>query len=580
MPCASMGLTPANLTRKPCDLQESGVSKQIVKVPDLGGADEVEVIEIPVAAGELVAEDDSIVVLESDKASMEVPSPLAGTVVRVLVSEGQKVTEGDDLLEVETEEEQSADTAVESDEQVTESEQPVAAESEPESRETEVSAEATAQNIVVPDLGGTEAVEVIEVMVKAGDEVEKEDTLLVMESDKASMEMPAPFGGVIETFTVKVGDEITSDQIVGSMLTAESGSAAAEPTSADKTSNSTAPKPDSKATQARQKSDTAEKVENINQKHSAITLTQADQIDRPGASVYAGPAVRGLARDLGVNLSEVSGSGPKNRILKEDVQTWVKQRLSDGPVTTGSGIPPVPGVDFAAFGEIALEKMSGIQKATVTNMSRSWLNVPHVTQFDRADITELETFRATLKQEMEERGTKLTPLPFLLKACALALRENPKFNASLHSDGEHLVMKNYFHIGMAVDTPNGLLVPVIRDVLEKSLWDLAAESADLAARARARKLKPVEMQGGCFTVSSLGGIGGDGFTPIVNAPEVGILGVSKLRIDPVWNGSEFLPRKMLPLCLSYDHRVVNGADGGKFLSFLCQLLADIRRFML
>ena len=560
------------------------MSKQIVKVPDLGGADEVEVIEIPVAAGEEISEDDSIVVLESDKASMEVPSPYKGTVITLLVSEGQKVTEGDDLLEIETGTAEPVEEAVETNQKTIEpvekadtiAQPEPEPEPEPEPAEAEPVSRSTTQNIVVPDLGGSEAVEVIELMVQVGDQVNKEDTLLVMESDKASMELPSPHGGKIETLSVAVGDTIVSDQVVGSIVIEAQSSAEAQPSVASKASKSIAEKTAAAETIPTSKTDAADKIKSIEQP----PVTSPGPGPRAGAEVYAGPAVRGLARDLGVDLTEVSGSGPKGRILKEDVESWVKRRLQEGPAVTGSVLPAIPEVDFAAFGDIELQKMSGIQKATVQNMSRSWLNVPHVTQFDRADITELENFRASLKREMEEKGTKLTPLPFLLKACALALRENPRFNASLHADGAHLVVKKYFHIGMAVDTPHGLLVPVIRDVLEKSLWDLAAESADLAARARTRKLKPMEMQGGCFTISSLGGIGGDGFTPIVNTPEVAILGVSKLRTDPIWDGSEFVPRKMLPLCLSYDHRVVNGADAGKFITFLCQLLADIRRFML
>jgi pyruvate dehydrogenase E2 component (dihydrolipoamide acetyltransferase) len=292
--------------------------------------------------------------------------------------------------------------------------------------------------------------------------------------------------------------------------------------------------------------------------------------------------VRKLARELGVDLAAVRGSGPKDRILKEDVQEFVKRALQGGGTgpTTGAGIPPVPEVDFAKFGAIDVQPLSKIDKVTAANMHRSWLNVPHVTQFDEADITELEAFRAEMKAEGEQRGTRLTPLPFILKACAAALKDNPKLNRSISADGENFVYKQYVHIGMAVDTPAGLVVPVIRDVDQKSLWQLAEETADLAVRAKDRKLKPQEMQGGCFSISSLGSIGGTGFTPVVNAPEVAILGVSKLAMKPVWNGSDFEPRKMLPLCLSYDHRAVNGADAGRFTTQLCSLLADIRRLLL
>jgi len=298
--------------------------------------------------------------------------------------------------------------------------------------------------------------------------------------------------------------------------------------------------------------------------------------------VYAGPAVRKLARELGVSLDQVTGSGPKGRILKENLQDFVKQALSAAPAGTsgGSGIPAIPEVDFAAFGEVDVQPLTKMDKITAANMQRSWLNVPHVTQFDEADISDLETFRAGMKAEAEQRGVKLTPLPFLLKACAVALRDNPRINASLAANGEEIVYKHYVHIGMAVDTPAGLVVPVIRDVDRKTLWDLAAETAEMAEKARQRKLTPADMQGGCFTISSLGGIGGVGFTPIVNSPQAAILGVSKMAVKPVWDGSEFQPRKMLPLALSYDHRSVNGGDGGRFLTQLTALLGDIRRLLL
>ena len=295
------------------------------------------------------------------------------------------------------------------------------------------------------------------------------------------------------------------------------------------------------------------------------------------APVYAGPAVRQLAREMGITLGEVSGSGPKGRILREDLRAYVKTRLAAPP---SAALPTLPDVDFAAFGPIETVALSNIQKATVTNMSRSWLNVPHVTQFDYADVTELEAFRDSLKPEMAQRGNKLTPLPFLLLAVARALREHPRFNAALAPDGVNLVLKKYCHVGIAVDTPQGLVVPVIRDVDRKTVWELAAEARELADKARNRKLKLAEMQGACFTISSLGNIGGEGFTPIVNAPEVAILGVSKLAVRPVWNGQEFLPRKTLPLSLSYDHRVINGADAGNFLTYLVAVLGDLRRLLL
>ena len=313
----------------------------------------------------------------------------------------------------------------------------------------------------------------------------------------------------------------------------------------------------------------------------AAAATPAGTVTPQARDVYAGPAVRKLAREFGVALAEVSGSGPRGRILKEDLQDYVQKALKDGPAPAkGAGLPPVPEVDFAAFGPVTVEQRGKLDKLTAANMQRSWLNVPHVTQFDDADITELETFRRSLKEEAAARGTRLTPLPFLLKACATALRAHPKFNASLSEGGNGLAFKDYVHVGMAVDTPVGLMVPVIRDVDRKSLWELAEEVLTVAEQARERKLKPAAMQGGCFTVSSLGGIGGRGFTPIVNTPEVGILGVGRAGVQPVWDGSAFQPRTLLPLALSYDHRVINGGDGGRFMATLLALLGDIRRLLL
>jgi len=305
----------------------------------------------------------------------------------------------------------------------------------------------------------------------------------------------------------------------------------------------------------------------------------ADNRSAPaGSGVYAGPAVRKLAREFGVQLPLVAGTGPRGRVLKEDLQHYVQKALSgQSPAGGGAAIPAIPAVDFAKFGEVEVTERSKLDKLTAMNMQRSWLNVPHVTQFDEADITELEQFRAGLKAEAEQRGTRLTPMPFILKACAVALRDNPKFLSSLANDGEQLVYKRYTHIGMAVDTPAGLVVPVIRDVDRKSIWELAEDVLELATKARDRKLSPGDMQGGCFTISSLGSIGGTGFTPIVNAPEVGILGVSRAAVKPVWDGQAFAPRNMLPLALSYDHRVINGGDGGRFMSRLVALLGDIRQ---
>jgi pyruvate dehydrogenase E2 component (dihydrolipoamide acetyltransferase) len=425
---------------------------------------------------------------------------------------------------------------------------------------------AVEQNVVVPDLGTPDAVEVIEIMVAPGDTIAEGDSLLVLESDKASMEIPAPFAGVLVSLAVGQGSEVCQGDVIGIVRGLEGEVA-------DAAVNEPAPDSASPPAVARAPGPVVEE---------AAIVSAASANSETGATVYAGPAVRKLAREFGVDLTAVKGSGPRHRILKEDLQSYVKNSLrgSATVAAVGTGIPPIPAVDFAAFGEVDIQPLTKMDKLTAANMQRSWLNVPHVTQFDDADVTDMETFRGELKAEAAQRGVKLTPLPFLLKACATALKDNPRLNASLAADGENIVYKHYVNIGMAVATPAGLLVPVIRDVDKKNLWDLAAETAELAQKAKERKLKPNEMQGGCFTISSLGGIGGIGFTPIVNAPEVAILGVSKLAVKPVWNGEEFKPRKLLPLALSYDHRTVNGADGGGFLTQVVSILADIRRLLL
>lgn len=453
------------------------------------------------------------------------------------------------------------------------------------------------QAVTVPDLGGTDEVEVIEVVVADGASVSPEQTLIIVESDKASMEIPAPGAGVVRGISVKVGDRVRQGDTI---LMLETGSGM-EVASVDEPTP--APAPPAKESAAAAASamtpaanassvvpaapivtsagDTVTGIQRVQEKEQWRATEQPLQRALPKAAlVYAGPAVRQLARDLGVTLADIAGSGPKGRILKEDVQSWVKTRLAAAPANTATVLPSLPEVDFAAFGPVETVALSNIQKATVGNMLRSWLNVPHVTQFDFADVTDLEAFRSSLKPEMQQRNNKLTPLAFLLVAVARALRDHPRFNASLHPDGAQLVLKQYFHVGIAVDTPQGLVVPVIRDVNTKSIWELAAEARELADKARNRKLKLVDMQGSCFTISSLGNIGGEGFTPIVNAPEVAILGVSKLAVRPVWSGTEFLPRKTLPLALSYDHRVINGADAGQFMSSLVATLGDIRRLLL
>ncbi|MBM7423336.1 dihydrolipoyllysine-residue acetyltransferase [Spongiibacter marinus] len=559
------------------------MTKETIKIPDLGGGEGVEVIEVCVAVGDVVEQEDSLLVLESDKASMEVPAPKSGKVVSIAMSVGDSVSEGDAILELEVAEgsdepasESAAESAPEPD---AAAEQTSAADDDTDGGNDTAGAAQPAstaertETVKVPDVGGGEGIEVIELCVAEGDEVNEGDSLIVLESDKASMEVPAPFTGVVSAMLIKVGDAASEGTAIAEMRVAGANSvsdAKAEQTAAPAEK---ADAPMSAEPEPKNEASTAAR-------EGASTSSPSPAPAAPGEQVYAGPAVRKLAREFGIDLSKVSGSGPRKRIVKEDLHAYVKQLAKVPAAAAGGGIEPIPDVDFAKFGEVDIQPLSKLDKLTAANMHRSWLNLPHVTQFDDADITELEDFRREMKKEAEQRGVKLTPLPFLLKAAAAALRGNAKFNASLSADGESIVYKHYVHIGMAVDTPAGLVVPVIRDVDKKSLWELAEETAELAKKARERKLKPADMQGGCFTISSLGNIGGTGFTPIINAPEVAILGVSKLAVKPVWDGDSFQPRKLLPLSLSYDHRVINGADAGKFFTELAQMLADIRRLLL
>ncbi len=533
-----------------------------VLVPDLSGATDVDVVEVLVKDGDTVAEGDSLIVLETDKASMEVPAPKDGVVVSMKINVDDQVNEGDLLMEL----------------QVGSSAAPAVVESAPAAAPAPEAAPAAPapvaggkENIMIPDLSGATDVDVVEVLVKDGDSVEEGDSLIVLETDKASMEVPAPKAGTVVSMKINEGDTVNE----GDLLLELEVSGGAAPAPAAPAAAPAAPVPAAPASSAPAKAAPA-----------AGNVDKA-ALEKRNKTVHAGPAVRAIAREFGVDLSLVTGTGRRGRIVKEDVQAYVKGALKQlaeapkgGAVTGGSGIPAIPEVDFSKFGEIEVEKLSKIAKVTRDNMSRCWLNIPHVTQFDKADITELEAFRKEMKDEAAKSGVKLTPLPFMLKAIAIALKEHPKFNASLHADGEHIVYKKYVNIGMAVDTPNGLMVPVIKDADKKSIYELSKEAIELAGKAKDRKLKPDEMQGACFTISSLGGIGGTGFTPIVNAPEVAILGVSKADIEPRWNGKEFEPRKMLPLCLSYDHRAINGGDAGKFLTYLNGLLSDIRRLVL
>jgi len=429
---------------------------------------------------------------------------------------------------------------------------------------------ALAEIIKVPDLGGAEKVEVIEVLVAVGDVIAAEQSLVVVESEKASMEVPSPKAGKILSIKVKVGDKVSEGNPIVELEVSDVGAIHESPL--QKSASVEKPAPVEKTT-------TTAPVAKPSVANSSVPIVGANNHLplQSAAGIYAGPAVRKLARELGINLNEVKATGPRGRLQKDDLHNYIRSALEKAK-QGGGALPKIPDIDFSKFGEIELEPMSKIARVTAENMQRSWLNVPHVTQFDDADLTELDQLRNELKADGEKRGIKLTPLAFLLKASAIALKQHPKLNTSLHNDGKHFVRKKYIHIGLAVDTPVGLMVPVLRDVDKKDIWQLAQEVVDLSNKARDGKLKPAEMQGGCFTISSLGAIGGTGFTPVVNAPEVAILGVSKAQMKPVWNGKSFEPRNMLPLCLSYDHRAINGADAGRFMTTLVDVIAKIKNY--
>ncbi|WP_085917091.1 dihydrolipoyllysine-residue acetyltransferase [Halomonas sp. CSM-2] len=569
---------PAPEPSKPAAKKASGGKQTVdIKVPDLGGSDNVEIIEVAVGEGDEVDAEDTLITLESDKASMDVPSPHTGKIVSFSVKEGDTVSEGDVIgqMEIAGEGDDAEDTADEQTSSQASSEPQAAAEQHDEPEEA-ASGEPARKEIRVPDLSGSSDVPIIEIGVAAGDEVNEEDPLITLESDKASMDVPSPYKGKLLELTVKEGDTVSEGDVIGYIEVAGVEQAAPKKAAPEKAQPQSASPSSAKSAESPAGTPSPE-------------AQMASHKPRDGKLVHAGPAVRMLARELGVDLGLVKPSGPKDRVLKEDVQAYVKQAIANqgkaqagaAPAATGgAGIPPIPEVDFSQFGEVEEKPMGRLLKMGATNLHRSWLNVPHVTQFDEADITELENFRKSMKAEAEAQGAKLTPLPFMVKACAFALRKFPQFNVSLKGDGETLVWKNYVHIGVAVDTPEGLMVPVVRNADQKSLIEIAKEMAELGKKAQSKKLKRDEMTGGCFTISSLGSIGGTAFTPIVNAPEVAILGVSKSQMKPVWDGSAFQPRLMMPLSLSYDHRAINGADAARFTAFLADVLTDIRRLLL
>lgn len=445
------------------------------------------------------------------------------------------------------------------------------------------------KTIALTDVGDFQDIEIIEILIAAGDVVEAEQSIIVLESDKATMEIPSPFAGTIESLSVKVGDRLNEGDKIATLVSSGAAEASVDPAPAEAVEAEAAtvedePEPPAEVTAAVAPDIDEQKASATPGKklkpHPGAEAGMA--VSSSGKTIHASPSIRRYARELGVNLEQVIGSGPKGRLLKADVKAFVKSAMSSGASAGGSGISvsSLPEIDHSKFGAVETVALSRIQKISGAHLHRSWVTVPHVTQFDDADITELEAFRKGLAKDAEKKGVRLTPLIFLMKAVVSALREFPGFNASLDASGENLIMKKYFHIGIAVDTPNGLVVPVVRDVDQKGLFDLAAELGELSARARDGKLSPADMQGGCFTISSLGGIGGTYFTPIVNAPEVAILGVSRSKMQPVFIDGEFVPRLILPLGLSYDHRVIDGAQAARFTNFLSQVISDIRRVLL
>ncbi|KAE9530277.1 pyruvate dehydrogenase complex dihydrolipoyllysine-residue acetyltransferase [Testudinibacter aquarius] len=526
-----------------------------VSVPDIGG-DEVNVTEIMVKVGDSVSEEQSLLTVEGDKASMEVPAPFAGVVKEILVVAGDKVSTGSLIMRFETAAAASA-----------------AAPAQAEAAAPTASAAPSIVDVNVPDIGGDE-VNVTEIMVNVGDSISEEQSLITVEGDKASMEVPAPFAGVLKEILIKVGDKVSTGSLIMRFEVAGAAPAqAAAPQAATTAKAESAPSTSAAAPQ---------------------TVSTQQEVTASAVFAHATPVVRRLAREFGVNLDKVKGTGRKGRILKEDVQAYVKNAIKlvesgavaatagAAPSGAGLGLLPWPKVDFSKFGEVEEVELGRIQKISGANLHRNWVMIPHVTQWDKADITDLEAFRKeqNVLAEKQKLDVKITPLVFIMKAVAKALEAYPRFNSSISEDAQRLTLKKYINIGVAVDTPNGLVVPVFRDVNKKGIIELSRELAEISKKARAGKLTASDMQGGCFTISSLGGIGGTHFTPIVNAPEVAILGVSKSEMTPVWNGKEFSPRLMLPLSLSYDHRVIDGADGARFVTFINGVLSDLRRLVM
>ncbi|MEZ8012779.1 MULTISPECIES: pyruvate dehydrogenase complex dihydrolipoyllysine-residue acetyltransferase [Vibrio] len=553
---AAAPAAPAVEAAAPVAAAPAAAELKEVHVPDIGG-DEVEVTEIMVAIGDAVEEEQSLLTVEGDKASMEVPAPFAGIVKEIKIASGDSVSTGSLVMVFE----------------VAGSDAPVAAAPAPAAAPVAAAPAASAEKEVnVPDIGGDE-VEVTEIMVAVGDTVEEEQSLITVEGDKASMEVPAPFAGTVKEIKIAAGDKVSTGSSI--MTFVVEGAA-----------------PVAVAAPAQAAAPAAAPAASADRPKAEAVAPAAGDFQENGEYAHASPVVRRLAREFGVNLAKVKGTGRKSRVLKEDVQSYVKdalKRLESGATASGKGgdgsalgLLPWPKVDFSKFGETEVQKLSKIKKISGANLHRNWVMIPHVTQWDNADITELEAFRKEQNaiEAKKDTGMKITPLVFIMKAVAKALEAFPAFNSSLSEDGESIILKKYVNVGIAVDTPNGLVVPVFKDVNKKGIYELSEELMAVSKKARSGKLTAADMQGGCFTISSLGGIGGTAFTPIVNAPEVGILGVSKSEIKPVWNGKEFQPRLQLPLSLSYDHRVIDGAEGARFITFLNSALSDIRRLVL
>ncbi|MDP4535389.1 dihydrolipoyllysine-residue acetyltransferase [Alkalimonas collagenimarina] len=544
-----------------------------IHVPDIG-ADEVEVTEILVSVGDTVEAEQSLITVEGDKASMEIPASEAGVVKSIEVKTGDSIKTGSLIMLFEAADGDSKQDDSSADKENSEKESTDKDNSDSAS-DSDSEASSEEKDVEVPDIGGDD-VEVTEILVAVGDSVEAEQSLLTVEGDKASMEVPAPFAGTVKSIKVSTGDRVkTGSHIMVFEVAASGGSSEKKPSKSDSKAESSKAKDDDKP--AKSKASAA----------SEQPGKGKDEFVENDAYAHASPAVRRVAREFGVNLAKVKGTGRKNRVLREDVQNYVKEvvkKVESGAVSSGGGMDVLawPKVDFSRFGEVEEKPLSRIQKISGANLHRNWVRIPHVTQFDEADITGLEDFRKEQNQLAEKKklGVKYTPLVFIMKAVAKALEEFPTFNSSLSDDGQSLILKKYVHLGIAVDTPNGLVVPVVRDVNKKGVIELSRELMDISVKAREGKLTSADMQGGCFTISSLGGIGGTAFTPIVNAPEVAILGVSKSEIKPKWNGKEFEPKLMLPLSVSYDHRVIDGALAARFTATLAGYLADIRQIIM